>query len=74
VSEQNPVSGESEEDRRDDGTEPPAAETLAQADQSHAEGDTEELRTVKDEGLSTLEGEIEDVKQKAREMKPEGEG
>jgi hypothetical protein len=73
VSEQRPVSGEGEEDRADDGTERPAAEVLAQEDQSDAEGDTEEPGPVKDEGLSTLEGEIEDVKQRAREMTPEGD-
>jgi hypothetical protein len=73
VSEQKPVSAEGEKDTGDDGTEQPAAEVLAQDDQSDAEEDTEELRSVKEEGVITLEGEIEDVKQRAREMKPEGE-
>lgn len=73
MSEQNPVSAEGEKDTGDDGTEQPAAEVLAQDDQSGAEGDTEELRSAKEEGVRTLEGDIEDVKQKAREMRPEGE-
>jgi hypothetical protein len=73
VSEQNPVSAEGEKDTEDDGTEQPAAEVLAQDDQSDAEGDTDELRSVKEEGVSTLEGHIDDVKQKAREMTPEGD-
>lgn len=81
MSEQYPVSDASEEDRREeDGTERPAAEVFAADTESDTESDTDsdvegsgdELGQVKDEGLSTLEGKIEEVKQKAREMDPEG--
>jgi hypothetical protein len=78
VSEQYPVSDESQEGRREeDSTERPAAEVFAADTESDTESDTEgsgdELGQVKDEGLSTLEGQIEEVKQKAREMDPEGQ-